>query len=67
MRVASWFAVIVGFVTLTLAIRGRVPGVDAALGVFIMLVALNGFTSLRITKLEATVKEMQEKIESGRR
>jgi hypothetical protein len=67
MKIAAWFAVIVGFAALALAIRGQVPVINAALGVFIVLIALNGFTSVRIAKLEATVKEMNEKIESGRK
>jgi hypothetical protein len=61
MRFASWVAIIVGFVALALAIRGQIPVIDATLGVFIMFVGLNGFTSRRIAKLEATVKEMKEK------
>jgi hypothetical protein len=67
MRFASWLAIIVGFVALALAIRGQIPATEAALGVFIMFAGLNGFTSLRIAKLEATVKEMKEKIACGPR
>jgi hypothetical protein len=63
MRLASWLAIIVGFVAFALAIREKIPVIDAALGVFIMFVGLNGFTSLRIAKLEATVKELKEKID----
>ncbi len=66
MKLACWFAIAAGFVIFDLAIRGKVAATLAALGVFIMSIGLNGFTSVRIAKLEETVKEMKRNGERGR-
>ncbi len=66
MKLACWFAIAIGFVAFHLAIWGKVSATLAALGVFLMLIGLNGFTSVRIAKLEETVKAMKKNGERGR-
>lgn len=60
MKFACWFAIGIGFAIFTLATSGRVAANGAALGVFMIFIGLNGFTSIRIAKLEETVKEMKK-------
>ena len=66
MKFACWFGIAIGFGIFTLATSGRVAANGAALGVFFIFVGLSGFTSLRIAKLEETVKEMKRNSEGGR-
>ena len=65
MKFACWSAIAIGFVATDLAIWGKVPATQAALGVFMMLIGLLGFTSVRLAKLEETVKELKEKNARG--
>ena len=62
MKFASWFAIAIGFITLSLAIYGKIANVayEAALGVFFIMIGFNGFISLRIAKLEEEVKDMKK-------
>lgn len=66
LKIACSFAIAVGFAIFALATSGRIAGNEAALGVFVMLIGLNGFISVRIAKLEETVKEMKKKSEGSR-
>jgi hypothetical protein len=50
----------VGLWTVILSIRGELTATwQPALGVVFIVIGLNGFTSLRISKLEKTIKDMQ--------
>jgi hypothetical protein len=62
MKLASWLGVIVGFITLSLAIYGQIANVayEAAIGVFFVMLGFNGFTSLRIAKLEEEIKKLKK-------
>ena len=63
MKFACWFAIAIGFITLSLAIYGKIANVayEAAVGVFFIMIGFNGFMSLRIAKLEEAIKEIKEK------
>lgn len=52
----------VGLWTVLMSIRER-PGVnwEPALGVFFILIGFNGFTAVRLLRLEKAVKELREK------
>jgi len=66
MKFSLWLCVAVGLWAVVLSIR--VPSganYQAALGIFIILIGLNGFTNLRITKVEEMIREMKEKNERG--
>ena len=62
MKLASLLAVAVGFITFSLAVYGKIANVsyEAALGVFLVVIGLLGFMSLRIAKLEEEVREMRK-------
>ena len=62
MKFACWFAIAVGFITLSLSIYGKIANVayEAALGVFFIMIGFNGLISLRIAKLEEEVKEIKK-------
>lgn len=62
MKLACWFVIAVGFITLSLSIYGKIANVayEAALGVFLIMIGFNGFISLRIAKLEKEVKEIKK-------
>ncbi len=66
MKFACWFAIGIGFAIFTLATSGRVAANGAAVGVFMMLIGLQGFTSVRMAKLEEAVNEMKRNSEGGR-
>ena len=62
MKIASFLVVAVGFVTLSLAIYGKLAHSDyeAAVGVFFIMLGFNGFMSVRIAKLEAEIRELKK-------
>jgi hypothetical protein len=64
MQISLWLCIAVGLVVVSLSIRAA-PSANgqAALGVFLIFIGLNGFVSLRVTKLEEMLKEMKEKNE----
>jgi hypothetical protein len=59
MKIACSLAIAVGLYTVTIAIRVNVSATQAALGVFMIMIGLQGFTSSRIAKLEQAVNEMK--------
>ena len=64
MQISLWLCIAVGLVVVMLSIRGaHSANSQPALGVFLIFIGLNGFASLRITKLEKILKEMKEKNE----
>ena len=66
MKFALWFCIAVGLWATVLSIR--VPSsanYQPALGVFLILIGLNGFSNLRITKVEDMIRKLKEKNERG--
>jgi hypothetical protein len=58
--VSYWVSIGAGLSILILSIRGKLnANWGAALGVFLIFLGLNGFTSLRIARLEEAIKKMQ--------
>jgi hypothetical protein len=65
-KVSFWISIAVGLWILILSIRGAFSANwGAALGVFLIVLGLNGFTSLRIAKLEEAAKETRKKNDSS--
>jgi hypothetical protein len=64
MIVTCWLGIAVGLWTVILSIRGAFSAPwGAALGVFMIVIGLNGFITVRITKLEETIIELKKKNE----
>jgi hypothetical protein len=61
MKFAAWLSVVVGFVCLASALRVGVAQNGAVLGLFLIFLGINAFTSIRFAKLEETIKGIKEK------
>ena len=62
MKIASSLVIVVGLVTFSLAVYGRIANVayEAALGVFLMVLGLLGFMTIRMAKLEQQISELKK-------
>jgi len=62
MQVTSLLVIVVGLATLVLAIRDRgSPAFQPALGVFLMFIGFNGFTSVRFSQIQERLAKLEEK------
>jgi hypothetical protein len=59
-NISYTLVIIVGFIELILVSRNEVIATIPAICVFMILLGLNGFTHLRIAKLEEVIKEMKK-------
>ena len=61
MNIAASMSVVVGFFCLAYGLGRGVSENLGALGVFLIFLAINGFNTVRIRKLEEAVRRMTEK------
>ncbi len=60
MKLAFWISLIIGLAIFGFAAWGRVASAGAAVGILFIFLGLNGFTQLRISRLEKLIRKNDE-------